>query len=39
MSNERKDKRRYNDFDNYTNRVKGTATLGFNYVVIPLLPI
>jgi hypothetical protein len=30
----KKDKRYYNYFDNYTNKVKGTASLGFVYVVI-----
>ena len=33
----RKDKRYYNYFDNYTNKVKGTATLGFVYVAIGIV--
>ena len=34
----KKDKRYYNYFDNYTNKVKGTATLGIVYVVIAIVP-
>ena len=33
----KKDKRYNNYFDNYTNKVKGTATLGFVYVVIAVV--
>ena len=34
MRKKKKDKRYFNYFDNYTNKVKGTAPLGFVYVVI-----
>ena len=33
----KKDKRYYNYFDNYTNKVKGTVLLGFVYVVIGIV--
>jgi hypothetical protein len=32
-----KDKRKYNYFDNYKNKVSGTAFLGFVYVVIAIV--
>jgi len=37
MRKRRKDIRRYNYFDNYTNKVKGTVLLGFVYVVITVV--
>ena len=33
----KKNKRYYNYFDNYTNKVKGIATLGFVYVVVAVI--
>ena len=33
----KKDKRYNNYFDNYKNKAKGTATLGFVYVVIAIV--
>jgi hypothetical protein len=33
----KKDKRYYNYFDNYTNKVKGTTMLGFVYVAIAIV--
>jgi hypothetical protein len=37
MRKRRKNKRRYNYFDNYTNKVKGSVVLGFVYVVIAIV--
>ena len=37
MRKRRKDKRRHSYFNNYTNKVKGTALLGFVYVVIAIV--
>ena len=34
---EKQNKMRYNYFDNYTNKVKGSVLLGFVYVVIAIV--